>query len=59
MPASQRGGDAGAVIIPLRPDVMLDSPAAPKCHPGAPALVLDGPRGVPEQLFLFAKEPGR
>jgi hypothetical protein len=59
MPAPQRGDGAGAVIIPLRPGVMLDSPAASERTLGALAVVLNGLRGTPEQLSLFAEEPGR
>jgi hypothetical protein len=53
---SQTTGTSGGVIIPLNPDVVLDTPSGAKSPPGATAGATDGLCDLPEQLSLFEEE---
>jgi hypothetical protein len=59
MSMSQTTGTSGGVIIPLNPDVVLDTPSGAKTPPGATAGAMEEPCDLPEQLSLFEEEPCR
>jgi hypothetical protein len=59
MSMSQMTGTAGGVIVPLHPDVILDTASDSKSAPGVTAGAMEEPCDLPEQLTLFEEEPCR
>jgi hypothetical protein len=56
---SQTTGTSDEVIIPLHPEVILDTTPGSKSSPGVTAKATKGLCDVPEQLSLFEEELGR